>query len=367
MHFNRTTLGLIALGLATAVGTAAAVRTAPVVNPLVVGLSTQADINTGFNGRVNFKLTNNSRNDVRMARWQTPIGGLEHEMFEVTRDGVALEYLGKHVKRSGIQADEVLSLRAGQSKVVSVDLSQSYDLSQPGTYSVRYKAYLQGATTADGRRIQSKNGGLAVAQSATLQTHKSSVTATPDLLQMATKARKPPSGNTCSGSTCFVGCSSTQQSAIVTAVSNAKAYALNSSGYLNAGTAGPRYSTWFGAYTSTRYNKASNNFNAIYNAFNTKQITVNCGCSQSAYAYVYPNQPYQIWVCRAFWTASATGTDSKAGTLVHEMSHFDVVANTDDVVYGQSGAKSLAISNPDDALRNADSHEYFAENTPFQN
>ncbi len=61
-----------------------------------------------------------------------------------------------------------------------------------------------------------------------------------------------------------------------------------------------------------------------------------------------------------------TGTDSKAGTLVHEMSHFNVVASTDDVVYGQTGAKNLAFSNPEDAIRNADSHEYFAENTPIQ-
>jgi peptidyl-Lys metalloendopeptidase len=59
-----------------------------------------------------------------------------------------------------------------------------------------------------------------------------------------------------------------------------------------------------------------------------------------------------------------TGTDSKAGTLVHEMSHFNVVAGTDDHAYGQSAAKSLALSNPDLALNNADSHEYFAENTP---
>ncbi len=60
-----------------------------------------------------------------------------------------------------------------------------------------------------------------------------------------------------------------------------------------------------------------------------------------------------------------TGTDSKAGTLVHEMSHFTAVAGTDDHAYGQTNAKSLAISNPDLALNNADSHEYFAENTPF--
>jgi peptidyl-Lys metalloendopeptidase len=47
------------------------------------------------------------------------------------------------------------------------------------------------------------------------------------------------------------------------------------------------------------------------------------------------------------------------------MSHFTVVAGTDDHVYGQSGAKSLAISNPTNALNNADNHEYFAENTPY--
>jgi peptidyl-Lys metalloendopeptidase len=46
------------------------------------------------------------------------------------------------------------------------------------------------------------------------------------------------------------------------------------------------------------------------------------------------------------------------------MSHFDVVASTDDWVYGQSGAASLAISNPSQAIDNADSHEYFGENTP---
>jgi peptidyl-Lys metalloendopeptidase len=97
------------------------------------------------------------------------------------------------------------------------------------------------------------------------------------------------------------------------------------------------------------------------------QIKINCGCNQNYYAYVYPSKPYEIFVCKAFWSAPNTGTDSRAGTLIHEMSHFNVVAATDDHVYGQSGAKSLAISDPAKAIDNADSHEYFAENTPYQN
>jgi peptidyl-Lys metalloendopeptidase len=109
---------------------------------------------------------------------------------------------------------------------------------------------------------------------------------------------------------------------------------------------------------------AKSHFTAIADAFDTKPITVDCGCKKKYYAYVYPNQPYEIYVCAVFWKAPLSGTDSKGGTLVHEMSHFNVVAATDDWAYGQTNCKSLALSDPQKALNNADSHEYFAENTP---
>jgi len=118
---------------------------------------------------------------------------------------------------------------------------------------------------------------------------------------------------------------------------------------------------------SSRYSTVRNNFGAIDDALDNASMNFNCGCNQNYYAYVYPNQPYNIYVCRIFWQAPNTGTDSKAGTIIHEVSHFNVVAGTDDVVYGQTGAKNLAISDPAKAVQNADSHEYFAENTPKQN
>ncbi|WP_457324067.1 M35 family metallo-endopeptidase, partial [Roseateles sp. P5_E11] len=102
--------------------------------------------------------------------------------------------------------------------------------------------------------------------------------------------------------------------------------------------------------------------------FQTAALTLDCSCKDSGtYAYVYPTQPYKIYVCGAFWSAPMTGTDSKGGTLVHEMMHFNVIAGTDDWAYGQSAAKSLAKSSPTKALDNSDNHEYFAENSPFQN
>ena len=148
-----------------------------------------------------------------------------------------------------------------------------------------------------------------------------------------------------------------------------RSYSENAKGYLNTGTVGSRYTTWFGAYTSNRYGTAQQHFTAIDAALDQSngQITINCGCNQNYYAYVYPTQPYQIYVCRAFWSAPLAGTDSKGGTLIHETSHFNNVAGTDDIVYGQSGAKNLAASDPDGALDNADNHEYFAENNPKLN
>jgi peptidyl-Lys metalloendopeptidase len=59
-----------------------------------------------------------------------------------------------------------------------------------------------------------------------------------------------------------------------------------------------------------------------------------------------------------------TGTDSMAGTIIHEVAHFKVVAGTTDHAYGHSAAKSLAVSNPTNALANSDSLQYYAENNP---
>ena len=130
----------------------------------------------------------------------------------------------------------------------------------------------------------------------------------------------------------------------------ARTYSENSKGYLAGSNVGPRYTTWFGAYTSSRYNTAEQHFVDIDAAMdqNGGQITVNCGCNQSAYAYVYPTRPYEIFVCRAFWSAPNTGTDSKAGTLVHEMSHFNIVAG--ETVRGLTDRMIAAMYQDFDAL-----------------
>lgn len=83
------------------------------------------------------------------------------------------------------------------------------------------------------------------------------------------------------------------------------------------------------------------------------------------FAYVYPNDKgHSIYLDGAFDKAPATGRDSKAGTLAHEMSHFNDIGSTNDHIYGADNAKKLAQTDPDKAIENADNFEYYMEKVP---
>jgi peptidyl-Lys metalloendopeptidase len=297
---------------------------------------------------------NTSSEPVRLLKWYTGGEGLPERLFEVTRDGEPVAYLGPIVKRAAPRDEDYVTLAPGERLTRSVALSDQYDLSQDGDYSVRYDVgslHTHGLLLSSVSLLQSNDLGLWVEGRPSA------------LLEAAEKLGTP------STSLSYSVCSSTQQTTIASSVSSATTYATNAYNYLNTTTPSntARYKTWFGAYTSTNWSTAKSHYNSIKNAFTGAAVVVDCTCTDSGtYAYVYPTQPYKIYVCGAYWSAPMTGTDSKAGTLVHEMSHFNVVASTDDWAYGQTACKSLATSNPTKALDNADTHEYFAENTPSQ-
>ena len=250
-------------------------------------------------------------------------------------------------------------------------------MDQRGQYLVTLASPLQFASLSGGQMLRSERGLPMLLKSAPLRVWMDGQAAKNDRAGKGKPCN--PKKQVCDGGggggggggtgVTFVGCSATQSATAMDAMTQARSYSENAKNYLAGGTVGPRYTTWFGAYTSQRYATARDHFQSIDAALdqNAGQVKINCGCNQNYYAYVYPTRPYEIFVCRAFWSAPLAGTDSKGGTLVHEMSHFNVTAGTDDVVYGQSGAKSLALSDPNGALNNADSHEYFAENHPSQN
>jgi peptidyl-Lys metalloendopeptidase len=167
----------------------------------------------------------------------------------------------------------------------------------------------------------------------------------------------------------YLDCSSDQQSMIAAVIQPLLNYTDHTVQYMMSMNIAvtPRFTTWFGRYSLFNVITVRKRYANINAALSTQSIFFNCGCTASndTYAYVYPKIPYIIFLCTQFWAADITGTNSKVGTIIHETSHFTIVAGTTDQMYGQEGCLQLATSDPVGATNNADNFEYFAENDPM--
>lgn len=324
---------------------------APKDGPVVTLSTAQTEFTASQDVLVTVAISNPTKHSVRILKWFTPSEGIEEPVFSVKKDGTSVAYEGALYKRPPVTGNDYLTLKSGESLTYTVNLGDFYDLSSSGQYEIFYDAaslYLY-----DEKGNSSSNIDQLTSDPINLKVEgRSPKRPTP-------VPTPPPSGTT------FTGCTTTQQSTLLQARTQASTYASSASNYLNSNNSGTtRYVTWFGLYDSGRYGTVKTHFASLNTAWSTAGVNFDCTCRQNYYAYVYPNKPYNIYLCKVFWQAPLVGTDSQGGTLIHEMSHFTVVAGTNDYVYGQSGAKSLAISNPSQAIMNADNHEYFAENNP---
>jgi uncharacterized Zn-binding protein involved in type VI secretion len=128
------------------------------------------------------------------------------------------------------------------------------------------------------------------------------------------------------------------------------------------------FTKWFGSSDEAARQKIrsridkSLELNAKYDVKNFKEAPP---WKRDPYAFVFPtDKERRIYLGDPFHKAPATGQDSKAGILAHEMSHFRGVGDTKDHAYGVENSKRLAQKYPQRALENADSFEYYLENVP---
>ena len=316
-------------------------------------------------GSVDVNLTNLGFDPVSLLLWDTPFEQtLSSNVFIIEKAVKGLSqlevatYTGRSVKRSEVSAEHYKIIQPGEMISTNVVLNNYYDIGQFGEYSVRFAGDIHYEQLT---HLQSRTkSAISAPQTLThlqLISESTAVKLTPKL----TPRLRPP---------LYGSCSALEQEDIVEAANIAEILtetALTDLTSLTAAgrNASPRYDAWFGAYSESRFNQVVTNFNAIHQAFENETLQFNCGCTESGiFAFVFPSLPYSITLCPSFWAASPNGQDSKAGTIIHELTHFTVVADTDDHVYGQSGARELAVSNPNMAIDNADSYEYFAENAP---
>jgi uncharacterized Zn-binding protein involved in type VI secretion len=125
------------------------------------------------------------------------------------------------------------------------------------------------------------------------------------------------------------------------------------------------FKNWFGKTDDDSKKKIQDRIDKMIELnknFKVEQFKPASPAKDGRFAYVYPtDKTRSVYIDKAFHNAPATGKDSKAGAISHEMSHFDSVGGTKDHQYGPARCKKLAEKDPDKALENADSFEYFLE------
>jgi peptidyl-Lys metalloendopeptidase len=356
------TLSVVGVGVAAA-ATAAA-------QPLTAHLSVAKSAYAASESlRFNLTLRNDTAADIYVPYWKTVARGIHDDLFLVTRDGQPVPYTGRHYKRGLPTASDMLRIPAGRGVAAAFDLSVAYDMGVTGSYLVSYRvpngiergrslsafADVQAVAEQHSDTVSVFIEGISPDVAAAAEDALRALQPTDDELE----ASAPSPAAVTPG---FRNCSTSQKSALTTALQNAQNYSQEALNFVTNNTASTaRHVRWFGTFTTSRRSTVLSHYTKLRNTTRDKAYIFDCGCTESAYAYVFPNQPYQVFLCQAFWPAPQTGQDSKGGTLVHETSHFTVVAGTDDHAYGATACKALARSSPSQAIDNADSHEYFCE------
>jgi peptidyl-Lys metalloendopeptidase len=173
-------------------------------------------------------------------------------------------------------------------------------------------------------------------------------------------------------------CNPTQTALLRDVFSNAKTLTINAAAAVGDT---PEYARWFGAYSDRNADIVRANLKAVVTAIRTGAVEAQCetirddGCTDGEYAWVYAHEPYKIYFCPAYFnlpplvalrpgtTASNNGT--REGTIVHEISHFNPVARTEDHCYTRRVCTAMASTSPSRAIENADSYQYFTEDVTY--
>ena len=324
-----------------------------------------------------FSLTNQSKRVLHVLKWRTPFEGFKSDMFDVRQNGKSVAYVGRLYKRSAPRPEDYITIQPGETVRRAVDFFDAYDIAKVGTYSVQYRigwlsagsarpVALAKSFVAGGKPpLVAVRANTAIFAFTQPRKTKYARMALATLKPTSTKKSKTAKAKKAS----FDSCSDNQQTTLQNALDAAIQLANGARDAISdepswARPNAPRYREWFGNYDGSRYDNVQKHYFKIADVLANKDVKFFCDCDSDDFAYVYPWMAYHIHLCKAFWTAPLTGTDSQAGTIVHETSHFLLVAGTKDHAYGQTNCRRLASDHPNDAVDNADTHEYFAENTP---
>ena len=311
-----------------------------------------------------------------MLQWGTPLDGMTSDCLAVTCDKKKLEYDGVYMKRGTPGPEQFSFIRAGETLSTTFDVSEAYDLTKAGKYTINVDSFIEyavgnvkGMNDLSKSEIQKKIVHLSspavsfqiIGESSTRVTlgQKARFLERENQFTENGVSKASLRGRAFRNSLrdpIIVGASSVHRRSTETA--HRAAFNNIESAKREIPNNGRRVITWFGRGSATA---ANNVFQTMSSILKRDRITydlykTNC---RGEYAHTYKGSR-KIYLCKLYEDAATqTGFDNKMGIIIHELSH--ALAYTDDIVYGQSGCKQLARTRPRDAVRNADNFEYFVE------
>ena len=333
-----------------------------------------------------FEITNTSQQSYQVLISDTPLEKEVFNFFIVEHEGKIVRYDGRFVKRGNPTEESYIIIKPGETVSNNVDLSASYPLVHPGVYNVALNARIHDILPVPGnakikpRKMEEFKGFDLDKQeiSFTIVEDGEPRLTSGERVRRELKALKPEerkiqksklfdlmtkSAKIVPHAPSFTGGTQSDQDEVAVAHSNAAYYANLSTEQLQntEGSSNSLYQDWFGAFDQDRYDTIIEHYTKLTSGLVNDEITYDLtgtDCGAGWYAYTYYGSR-TVWLCSSFWGAPHIGVDSKFGTLIHELTH--AYLDTDDYVYGSSGAQNLANTDPNKAINNADNHEYFAE------
>jgi hypothetical protein len=137
---------LLSLTLAAFLSTSCWMKAHPTADarhPLECRMEAMRPQTAGGPTGIRFQLINRLDKPLWLLRWNTPFEGWRGTILSVSLQGQERPYRGPMVKRGDPVTGDYMRLRAGESQIIGIDLSQGYDMSKPGLYTVKVTGGIQ--------------------------------------------------------------------------------------------------------------------------------------------------------------------------------------------------------------------------------
>lgn len=315
-----------------------------------------------------FHLTNNGKQDYSVLKWHTPLDGLKSDCLTVISNGKKLQYDGIYLRRSAPGPDQYLLIKAGKTVSSTFDVSDAYDMTKAGLYSIAVDTNLEylAGSLSEGRVTQAEVGHLS-SPAVSYKISKGSFSKG----TLGERARSLKRTNQLSmrsspcpdnGADDFVGGSKWLRNSTKKAFKIAIACMNLAIKYLKDKPEEAK--EWFGTASEKAKGLLKETVGKLQDKWHITFDFKGDQCSDQIIAYTF-YEACSLYLCKAYKKKKTfRGKDSKMSTIVHQLTH--AITNTADYAHGPERVKKLASDKPERAASNAANYAHLVESLPLK-